>query len=387
MNLIIKKATNLIVYIISVLSIRIIHLKKRRPVPCTLLIVKMDAIGDYVLFRNFLQEIRESRRFRYYRITLCGNILWKDLAETLDSSAVNEFIWIDKKKFYSDLSYKFSQLKKIYLRGFETAVSPTYSREILFDDMIIKAAAAGESAGSESALEKHAKWKRELFTDSVYTKKINAEARNIFEFMRNMEFMQNYLGEGKLNTWLSIDTRNIQRNNIPSGKYVVLFPGAGEPKRQWGIPNFIKTAQYILDTTSFNIAIAGSKGEYALVQEITTALGSSRVFNFAGKTSLPEFAALLADAELLVSNETSAVHFAAAVGTAVICISNGGFLGRFHPYPYEIFAGAYYIYPAEIKKNKYLFRADNNPYRYGSDLNVNEIQAEEVIYRIKEILK
>ncbi|MGE5498507.1 MAG: glycosyltransferase family 9 protein [Syntrophothermus sp.] len=387
MSLIVKKASNLIIYLISVFFIRLIHLNKRSPVSGTLLIVKMDAIGDYVLFRNFLQEIRESRRFRYHRITLCGNVLWKELAETLDSSAVNEFIWIDKKRFYSDLSYKFSQLKNIYLRGFETAVSPTYSREILFDDIIIKAAAAGESAGSESALEKHAKWKRELFTNSVYTKKIKADTRNIFEFLRNMEFIENYLGEKKLNTWLSIDTGKIRRNNFPPEKYVVLFPGAGEPKRQWGIPNFIRTAQYILDTTSFNITIAGSKGEYALAQEITSALSSSRVYNLAGVTNLPEFAALLADAELLVSNETSAVHFAAAVGTTVICISNGGFLGRFHPYPYGIFAGAYYIYPAEIRNNKYLFTADTNPYRYGSDLSVNEIQAEEVISRIRSILQ
>ena len=46
----------------------------------TLLIIRLDAIGDYLLFRNFLSVIRASRKYKDYEITLCGNIVWKDLS-------------------------------------------------------------------------------------------------------------------------------------------------------------------------------------------------------------------------------------------------------------------------------------------------------------------
>ena len=50
-----------------------------------LLIVKMDAIGDYILFRNFLKAIKEDKKYSKYKITLCGNSVWKDISEKFDS--------------------------------------------------------------------------------------------------------------------------------------------------------------------------------------------------------------------------------------------------------------------------------------------------------------
>ena len=44
------------------------------------LIIFLDAIGDYILFRNFLSEIRESSKFKDYTITLLGCEKFKDFA-------------------------------------------------------------------------------------------------------------------------------------------------------------------------------------------------------------------------------------------------------------------------------------------------------------------
>jgi ADP-heptose:LPS heptosyltransferase len=54
--------------------------------------------------------------------------------------------------------------------------------------------------------------------------------------------------------------------------------------------------------------------------------------NKAGSTTLLGLATLLQRARLVVSNETSAVHLAAAVGTPSVCILGGGHFGRFLPY-------------------------------------------------------
>ncbi|MDW8465862.1 MAG: hypothetical protein RML35_06685 [Chloroherpetonaceae bacterium] len=90
------KAKLLIVSLINFVLGKLWGRKNKSFVPKTLLILRLDEIGDYVLFRNFLKEIRESERFKDYKITLCGNAAWKDLAEAFDKESVDEFIWISK---------------------------------------------------------------------------------------------------------------------------------------------------------------------------------------------------------------------------------------------------------------------------------------------------
>ena len=70
----------------------------------TLLFLKIDSIGDYILVRNFIQYIFQSDKYGKYTITLCGNISWKTLAEQLDSKFIIRFIWIDYDRMQESLS-------------------------------------------------------------------------------------------------------------------------------------------------------------------------------------------------------------------------------------------------------------------------------------------
>ncbi|MDP4173025.1 MAG: glycosyltransferase family 9 protein [Bacteroidota bacterium] len=391
MNLLLKKLNNLINYIETYIIEKIIKCQKSETVPNTLLMIKVDAIGDYVLFRNFLQAVKESKIFSNYKITLCGNIAWKELAESLDSKFVNKFVWLDRGHFYNSFTYRYRFLKGIYQTGYETAIYPTYSREILYGDTIIKASQSKKRIGSAGSMERHAKWKRSLFTDSVYTKRIKTSRDNIFEFYRNKEFFEELLGEKVRVSRPFIDTTGILlpeeiREKLDKGRFIVLVPGAGISYRRWSIDNFVKTANFILDNYEYDIVISGSKEEGAIANEIMNKLNSSRVFNLAGHLKLSQLARLLSEAALLISNETSTVHFAAAVNTPVICISNGSFKGRFHPYPDEVFLEAYYIYPPEIE-NALRLKDTEEKYRYISDIDVNSIKPARVIEKIREILK
>jgi ADP-heptose:LPS heptosyltransferase len=57
------------------------------------------------------------------------------------------------------------------------------------------------------------------------------------------------------------------------------------------------------------------------------------VHNFSGRTTLESLAATIAGARVVVSNDTAAVHIAAAVGAPAVCVLGGGHYGRFLPYP------------------------------------------------------
>ncbi|MGC8735038.1 MAG: glycosyltransferase family 9 protein, partial [bacterium] len=112
-----------------------------------ILLVRLDAIGDYILFRNFIEVLKNSEKYKGYKITLVGNIAWKEIAEFLDKNFVEEFIWVDVKKFLESTIYRFKVLKEISKKTYKVVIHPTYSRT--FDaDAIVRIANAEEKIGS-----------------------------------------------------------------------------------------------------------------------------------------------------------------------------------------------------------------------------------------------
>ena len=49
----------------------------------TLLFLKLDSIGDYILVRNFIQSIKESDKYKDYEITVCGTSCGKIWQNTM----------------------------------------------------------------------------------------------------------------------------------------------------------------------------------------------------------------------------------------------------------------------------------------------------------------
>ncbi|WP_431199785.1 hypothetical protein ACRQ5D_13095 [Mucilaginibacter sp. P25] len=65
-----------------------------------ILIVRLDALGDYILFRNYIKCIKHAPKFKSYKLTLLGNIAFKDIAEAYDKDVIDEFIWIAPSIIY-----------------------------------------------------------------------------------------------------------------------------------------------------------------------------------------------------------------------------------------------------------------------------------------------
>ena len=54
--------------------------------------IKADAIGDYILFRNFIEIIKRSTKYSSYEIDLLGNEIWSDLATRHDGKYITKFL-------------------------------------------------------------------------------------------------------------------------------------------------------------------------------------------------------------------------------------------------------------------------------------------------------
>ncbi|WP_338811864.1 glycosyltransferase family 9 protein [Bernardetia sp. Wsw4-3y2] len=340
----------------------------------TLLIIRLDAIGDYILFRNFLEELANDTIYKNYKHVLCGNIMWKSLFEEWDKETVDEVIWIDRKKFYQNPLYRYQKQKEIRKQGFQIAIESTYSRLLLFGDAIAHVSGAEKRIGNEGNTDNLIEKEKKL-ADSFYTELLETPNKPVFEFDRNKIFFEQFLNRKidlKYPSLLNkVNTKEKKRNQI------ALFIGASEVYKKWHFENF---AKLILELNAINnelnFILIGGKNEQILAQNIidfiknknnsenqsetqniTSLLSVSpptNIINLTGKTNLIELTQKIAESNLLITNETVASHLGAATQTKTICIANGRHIGRFSPYPSlentEYNLPISYIFPPKIEE-------------------------------------
>ncbi|WP_375444651.1 lipopolysaccharide heptosyltransferase II [uncultured Fibrella sp.] len=101
--------------------------------------------------------------------------------------------------------------------------------------------------------------------------------------------------------------------------WLILHPGVSEAKRRYPADQFAAVARTLIDEHDYQLVLTGTADEYELAESIRRKLGG-RAINVAGGLSLGQFIALVADAPVLLSNNTGPVHIAAAVQTPVVVV-------------------------------------------------------------------
>jgi len=315
--------------------------------PKRILILKIDSIGDYVLFRNFLSDVK--KHFSCH-ITLIGNELWKDLALEYDSDNIDSFIWINTSKFSQSRFYRRLVFVRLnLLKSFDLLFSSACSRRFYFEDELVKRVAAREKIGVKGDL-LNCTENQKAISDKYYTQLI--EVNEIFEFYKNRAFFEAVTGLKLTNTLLSIPVSS----QFDNQKYAVLFIGAADEKRRWANDHFVEIARWLLYKYNLNVKICGSKDDVINANKIELELADSKVQNLVGATSIPELVQVIAGAKILISNDTSAVHIAAAVNRSAIAICKGNYYKRFHPYPIELRRNIVSVFPPDFyMANPFMF--------------------------------
>jgi len=289
-----------------------------------LLIIKTDAIGDYILFRNFIEVVGNSELFKDYEIHFLGNVLWQDLAQQYDQQFVNGFIFINSEALYDAPIRTFKLGVRLFVNNYAAVLHPTFSRTFITTGMATLTGAKkiiGFSGNTERIREDY---KRK--TDKFYTQLLDLPPTIYSEFERSRFFFETVLGQPIPINGPELPVEVSNKNGI------VIFPGSGVVKRSWEPDKFLALLQLILQNTTQSIYLAGSDAEVDLCSYLAKDLPEDRIHNLAGKTSLTQLVSLIANANLLISNETSAIHIAAATNTKSVCILGGGHFNRFLPY-------------------------------------------------------
>jgi len=100
---------------------------------------------------------------------------------------------------------------------------------------------------------------------------------------------------------------------------VALCPGAEYgPAKRWPAENFLTAARHFAEKHRAKIVLLGAKGDAAIAEEITKQLPDAE--NRVGKTSLAEFMIALASAQLVICNDSGAMHVASALNVPTVTI-------------------------------------------------------------------
>jgi ADP-heptose:LPS heptosyltransferase len=103
---------------------------------------------------------------------------------------------------------------------------------------------------------------------------------------------------------------------LPSPDPVVLHPGTSVPARAWPVERYADLARVLTDR-GHDVVVTGGPSERMLTRSV---VGDTPAHDLGGRTSLPELAAVLAAASVVVVGNTGPAHLAAAVGSPVVSL-------------------------------------------------------------------
>lgn len=279
-----------------------------KPTIKRILIVRTDRLGDVVLTLPMLPELR--KRYPDAHIAMLLRTYTGEIV--IDNPYLDELIWYDEKH---------------QLITFGTMVATL--RERKFDAVIvvyptIRLAWLVFRARIPVRIGTGYRYYSMLFNKRVYEHRKDAKKHEVEYNLRLLEELGCHVS-GPLEFRIQISDRQkkeirgiTETANIDLGRpYVIVHPGSGGSARDWSTRKFGQLAARLHGENNLQVIVTGTDSENDKVNEVVREAHGNAI-PLAGKMNLRQFAALIRDAALFVSNSTGPIHVAAAMGTPVI---------------------------------------------------------------------
>ena len=290
---------------------------RRRPTRCdTVLIVRLDAIGDFILFRPSLRYFRNL--FPGQRLVLLTAGVNADLLA--NEALVDRVITVQRGRFLANPFYQRTILAELGRIRPAVTIYPAYTREG-FVDRLVYASGARERLAFRDV---RTGSRRVVRRNAMYTRLIEPDPVIRHEVERNREFLEKLgakITDYELSLAPSGQDRQLARDALrpldSHGGLVVLAPGASAARKRWPPEYFIEVARQLLAAHPVAIALVGSGPEKAIGGTIAAAIGG-RCVNLIGATTLLQAYSVMEQAVLYVGNDTGPKHLAAAAKVPVL---------------------------------------------------------------------
>lgn len=297
-----------------------------------LLVVRIDGLGDFILFLPSLRLYKKA--FPNHSVTLVLSEINKDFVGRVPE--VDEYIIFDRKRFSFNPFYRRSFLLGIAKGCYDVAIYPIFSRQSV-GDLIIAIAHARRRIGFEG--DDHSINERARIKNNRRYTQLIAVSSDASEIEKNTAFVKALGAPVKHQLLPHIDVAAhdgqcadtlLKESGIEDQKFCIVFPGAGAFYRSWPLDCYAEIVAF-LSRREIIPVICGSASEKYMAETIMRIAGGKGI-DLTGKMDIFVLAALLQKSEFYIGSETGIVHLAAAVGAPTICLIGGGHFGRFFPY-------------------------------------------------------
>jgi lipopolysaccharide heptosyltransferase II len=284
------------------------------------LCVRLDTIGDVLMTTPAIRALKESRAGR--RITLLTSRAGAAagvLVPEIDSVIVYDAPWLKATPTRPDSRHEHAMTELLRDGGFQAAVIfTTFSQSALpsallcyLADIPLRLAHARENA-------------YQLLTTRVAEREPENGIRH--EVERQLDLVARVgcsTADRRLSLRVPPDDRMRVRALLASleidsaSPWLVVHPGASAPSRRYPPEMFVEALALVVERTGATVVVTGDASEHELAAMVCARI-PEHSHELAGVLTLGELSALIADAPVLLTNNTGPAHIAAAVGTPVV---------------------------------------------------------------------
>ncbi len=373
-------------YIVTILGIKIKHVVdkpllnkgicKKMGIK-TLVFVRGDGIGDFIFNRPYLKYIKQSEKYKNYKIILAGTPQIVAIAKKFDKQYIDSYIQLDFT--YKEIEEKIKSIKNFYA---DILINPIDAKFNSAVETFAKNIKAGQKIGHYGFFSRFDMIKDKERMENIlskYTEVIDSGENLMHVSERCKIFFELLLGE---NLPLPLLLKDIPNVDIDvKSDYIVISPFSRSKIRTYSKENFVAIIDYITGELKIPVMIIGSNSERKKAQAIKGMCKyPEMVYNKAG-ISLNEVILYLRMAKMLVANETGTVHIAQNYRVKTVCISNGSYMHTWQPYPQKE-SCVEYVYPENIEE----YIEENNLDGQLLEYDINVIPPKAVIDKINNVM-
>ncbi|MBI3090856.1 MAG: glycosyltransferase family 9 protein [Candidatus Tectomicrobia bacterium] len=295
----------------------------------SLLVVRLDEIGDVVLTSAFLRELRRNAPDSWITLVVKPDVY--NLVELFPY--VNEVLTYDWRvaRYAAPLQRRWRALwlsyRHLWRRRFDMAIVPRWDADYYHAVFLAYVSGADLRVGYSENVSDHKRQVNRgydrLLTHPLTDRTLKHSVEHNLEVIR---FLGGKVQKDHLELWLGCEDeafaeRALRTHGVRTDDLLIGFgPGSRSPKRIWPLSGFVELSHRLGKEYDARIIVVGGSGEEPLGQELQKQLGA-KVINAVGKATLRQTAALLKRCHVYVGNDSGPMHLAAAAGVPVVEIS------------------------------------------------------------------
>lgn len=304
-------------------------------------IVKADAIGDFVMWMGSIEAYR--KKYQGKRVLLVCSQADKDIIEPL--GFFTDIITFNRVELANKLDYFYKFMRDMSGINSDIVINPSWDHTQI-DDLICGMIKSHNKYASQVKRDitvngwldnfvlNLVKWgvldTGKLYYDYLLPMPDHSKTSELYA----IQIFTRQLVDPNYNYQLA-DLSHITKDYICPiiEKYCFVSLSSSRILKDWPIENLSTLLYFVPSNYTIVLSGFGLKDEEK-AQYLTINNGSKqKILNFVNQTTIREMIGLISCSSFVLSNDSAAIHIAAACRVPSLCFMHGAHFGRFAPYP------------------------------------------------------